>query len=71
VGEHTSDRAEAAVQDAKGKVKEAAGSATDNEQLEREGRRDQMASDAKRAVSHVKDAADNLKEGARDAVDRD
>jgi uncharacterized protein YjbJ (UPF0337 family) len=71
MGEHTKDRAEAAVQDAKGKVKETAGRVGDDEQLEREGRRDQMASDAKRAVSHVKDAADNVKESARDAVDRD
>jgi uncharacterized protein YjbJ (UPF0337 family) len=71
VGEHTTDRAKASAQDLKGKAKEAAGRATDDESLEREGRRDQVASDAKRAVSHVKDAADRVKDGARDAVDDD
>jgi uncharacterized protein YjbJ (UPF0337 family) len=71
VGEHTSDRAKATAQDAKGKVKETAGHVADDEDLEREGRRDQMASDAKRAVSHAKDAAANVKEGARDALDCD
>jgi uncharacterized protein YjbJ (UPF0337 family) len=69
--EHTSDRAKAALDDAKGKVKETAGRVTDDEDLEREGRRDQVKSDAKRAASHVKDAAENVKEGARDAFDDD
>jgi uncharacterized protein YjbJ (UPF0337 family) len=69
--EHTGDRAKATMDDAQGKVKEAAGRVTDDEDLEREGRRDQVKSDVERAASHVKDAAENVKEGARDAVDED
>ena len=67
--EHTDDRAKAAAHDTKGKVKEAVGKATDNEDLEREGRGDQVQSDAERAKSHVKDAAHSVKEGAKDAFD--
>jgi uncharacterized protein YjbJ (UPF0337 family) len=43
-------------EDAKGKVKEAAGKATDDERLEAEGRGDQASADIKQAGETVKDA---------------
>jgi uncharacterized protein YjbJ (UPF0337 family) len=46
---------------AQGKVKEAAGSATDNERLESEGKADQGEAKAKEAGRHVKEAAENVK----------
>ena len=50
------------VQDAKGKVKEAVGDATGNEDLENKGKVDQ-------AKASAKETAGNLKETAGDAVD--
>jgi uncharacterized protein YjbJ (UPF0337 family) len=49
---------------AKGRVKEAAGSLTDDDRLKREGRTDQ-------AKSSVKDAVDKAADKAKDAVDGD
>lgn len=43
-------------QELKGKVKEGAGDATDNERLEREGRADQTKGNLKQAGEKVKDA---------------
>ncbi len=43
-------------QDLGGKAKEAAGDATDNERLQAEGQKDQVAADAKKAGENVKDA---------------
>lgn len=40
-----------------GKVKEAAGKATDNERLENEGKGDQVKADAKQGVEDAKDRA--------------
>jgi uncharacterized protein YjbJ (UPF0337 family) len=48
--------------EAKGKVKEAAGSATDNDDLEAEGRADRGEAKVKKAGEHVKDAADDVKD---------
>jgi uncharacterized protein YjbJ (UPF0337 family) len=53
--QHADERAKATLEDAKGKIKEKTGEVTDNERLEREGRRDQVDS--------------NVKEGAKDAMD--
>ncbi len=50
--------------EAKGRVKEAAGSLTDNDRLKREGRAD-------KAKSSLKDAVDNVADKAKGAVDRD
>lgn len=46
-----------AAENAKGKVKETAGSATGDEQLEAEGKLDQAKAKAKDAVEDVKDKA--------------
>ncbi|MDN4481478.1 CsbD family protein [Demequina muriae] len=62
-----SDRLSNAAQDAKGKVKEGFGKATDNEQLEAEGKFDQGKASAKDKVEDGKDA---VAEKYNDATDR-
>ncbi|MFI2105318.1 CsbD family protein [Isoptericola sp. NPDC019693] len=52
----TGDKARHAAEDAAGKAKEAAGRATDDEKLEREGRTDQKKASLKKAGENVKDA---------------
>ena len=54
------DKATNKAQELKGKGKEALGRATDNEELEAEGRADQTKGSAKQAGEQVKDAARNL-----------
>lgn len=49
------DKAKNTAQDLAGKAKEAAGKVTDNERLEAEGKKDQMAADAKQGVEKTKD----------------
>ncbi|WP_213456793.1 CsbD family protein [Rhizomonospora bruguierae] len=49
----------------KGKVKERAGTATDNERMRGEGRADQSEANAKQAGEHVKDAAQEAKDAFR------
>ena len=50
------DKIENSAERAEGKVKEGVGRATDDEQLEAEGRVDQAEADIKQAVEKVKDA---------------
>jgi uncharacterized protein YjbJ (UPF0337 family) len=50
------DKVSNAAEEAKGKVKETTGQATDNERLEAEGRGDQTSADVKKAGENVKDA---------------
>jgi len=52
----TDDKLRNEGQDLKGKAKEAWGDATDDEQLEAEGKTDQAKSDLKQAGEKVKDA---------------
>ena len=52
----TEDKLQNQAQDVKGKAKEAWGDATDDEQLEAEGKLDQSKSDIKQAGEKVKDA---------------
>ena len=56
------DKASNTFKDAKGKVKETAGRATDNEQLEGEGKADQVEASIKDTVENLKDAAGNVKD---------
>ncbi|WP_426297900.1 CsbD family protein [Arthrobacter sp. R-11] len=51
------DKIRNAAEEAAGKVKEKTGEATDNEQLEAEGKADQMKANVKQAGEKVKDAA--------------
>ncbi|MGA5307113.1 CsbD family protein [Micromonospora taraxaci] len=50
------DKINNATEDAAGKLKESAGRATDNEQLEAEGRADQSTAKLKQAGEKIKDA---------------
>jgi len=54
------DKISNAAEEAKGKVKEATGSATDNESLEAEGKGDQASANAKQAGEKVKDAVKDV-----------
>lgn len=54
-----SDKLSNAAEDVKGKIKEATGKATDDEQMEAEGKVDQSKSDLKQAGENVKDAFKN------------
>jgi uncharacterized protein YjbJ (UPF0337 family) len=56
------DKASNSVKDVKGKLKEGAGKATDNEQLEGEGKADQVEASVKDSVENLKDAVGNLKD---------
>lgn len=50
------------IDESKGRIKEAAGTLTDDEKLKREGKADQ-------AKSSVKDSVDKAAQGAKDALD--
>jgi uncharacterized protein YjbJ (UPF0337 family) len=50
------DKIKNAAQEAKGKIKEGVGDATDNERLEAEGKADQAGANLKQAGENVKDA---------------
>jgi uncharacterized protein YjbJ (UPF0337 family) len=54
--------------EAKGKVKEAVGDATDDESTQADGVRDQVKGKGKQAWGNVKDAAEDVKEGVKRAV---
>ncbi|MBK9739773.1 MAG: CsbD family protein [Actinobacteria bacterium] len=56
---------------AKGRVKEAAGDLTGNDKLKNEGKADQTAGDAKKLVHDVADKADALVDKVKDAVHKD
>ena len=56
------DKASNKFKDAKGEVKETVGKATDNEQLEGEGKADQAEASVKDSVEKLKDAAGNVKD---------
>jgi uncharacterized protein YjbJ (UPF0337 family) len=49
-------------EDLGGKLKEGTGKATDDEQLEAEGKGDQASASLKDGVEHVKDAASDVKD---------
>lgn len=57
------DKIQNAAQEAKGKVKEGVGDATDNERLQAEGVGDQVA-------ANVKQAGEKAKDAWKDATDR-
>jgi uncharacterized protein YjbJ (UPF0337 family) len=55
----TTDKAKNTAQQAKGKLKEAAGEASDNDDLRAEGKADQTKANLKQAGEKVKDALKN------------
>ena len=56
------DKASNSFKDAKGKVKETTGRATDNEELENEGKSDQVEASLKDSAEKLRDAAGNVKD---------
>ena len=56
------DKASNSIKDAKGKVKETTGRATDNEELENEGKADQAEASIRDSAEKLKDAAGNVKD---------
>ena len=61
------DKVQNEVEKLVGKGKEALGGATDNRDLEAEGKADQAESGVKNAGEKVKDAASDTKDAAKDA----
>ena len=59
------DKASNSFEDAKGKVKEQTGKATDDDDLEAEGKADQVEASVKDGVEHLKDAAGDIKDAFR------
>lgn len=56
---------------AKGKLKEAAGILTGDEKLENEGKEDQLAGDAKNFVQGAADKAEEVIDSVKQAVQKD
>jgi uncharacterized protein YjbJ (UPF0337 family) len=65
-----SDKMKHQAEEAKGRLKETAGDATDNERMQAEGRGEQSSAQAKQAGDKVKDALADGKESLRKATDR-
>ena len=57
--------------DAKGRVKEAAGDLTGNRDLEREGKLDQAGASAKEFAENAKDKASALVDSVKDRLSKD
>ena len=56
------------IDEAKGRVKEAAGDLTDNDDLKREGKADQAAADVKEGVEKVADKAGDAVDKVKDKL---
>ena len=56
---------------AKGRVKEAVGDLTGNDELKREGQADQAAGDVKEFVSDVSDKVEDVVDKVKDAATKD
>lgn len=65
------DKIENAGQDASGRLKEAAGAVTGNEDLKAEGKLDQVAASAKDAVEDVKDKIGEGIDALKDKFSKD
>ena len=57
--------------DIKGRVKEAAGDLTDNQDLKNEGRADKASGKAKDVIEDVKDKAEDAVDKVKDKLQRD
>ena len=57
--------------DIKGRVKEAAGDLTNNDDLKREGKTDQAAGKAKEKLGDAKEKVEDVIDGVRDKVTKD
>ena len=56
---------------AKGRIKQAAGDLTDDDDLKREGKHDEKAGKAKEFLEDMKDKADDVVDRTRDRFDKD
>jgi uncharacterized protein YjbJ (UPF0337 family) len=56
--------------DVKGRIKEATGALTDNDDLKREGKRDQAASTAKKVVDKAGDKVEHGIDAVKDKLDK-
>jgi uncharacterized protein YjbJ (UPF0337 family) len=63
--------ARSAADDAKGRVKEAVGDLTDNDDLKREGKTDRAAGKVKEKVSDAKDKIEDVVDNVKDRLHRD
>jgi len=59
------------IDQAKGRVKQAAGDVTDNDRLKREGKGDELLGKAKGALDDLRDKADDALDSVKDKVDKD
>ncbi len=59
------------IDEAKGRVKEAAGDLTDDQDLKNEGKVDRATSSVKEGIEKVQDAVENVSDRAKDAIRRD
>jgi len=59
------------VDDAKGRVKEAAGDLTDNDRLKREGKADQAGAKVKEFADDVKEKVEGAVDSVKDKLHRD
>ena len=57
------------IDQAKGRVKQAAGDLTDNDDLKAEGKSDELLGKAKGAINDLRDKAEDALESAKDKVD--
>lgn len=65
------DKAKDQAEQMKGRAKEKAGEATDNEDLEAEGKREQLTGEAKEAGHDLRDKAGNALKDAKRKVEGD
>lgn len=56
--------------DAKGRIKEAAGALTDDDRLRREGKADQLGGKVKDTAEKLKDKIDDVVDSVKDRADR-
>jgi len=56
---------------AKGKVKEAAGDLTDNQDLKNEGKADRLGGEVKEKIEDVKEAAESFVDKVKDKLHKD
>ena len=63
------ERIDDQMEDLKGRVKEGLGAATDDKDLEREGKIDRASAGAKKAAHKAADAASDAVDAAKDAVE--
>lgn len=61
------DKTEGKMDKAKGQVKEGVGGLTGDDEMQREGKRDQVGGGVEKAKGHAKDAIDDVKDAIDDA----